>query len=185
MYTLTSNRFEIDTLCLDMRFLNILIDVVMPFTRHESKFHQFCPCDIYFFLRCFFVSISYDLTWWCFTNNFISYCIHQGVFIYCYIPCDDPIANDKKICHQCCIWIICAGTGNDLNCMLSTFVDPEHKIVSFGNSRYINRSELSILQFNAQSMNGTIDTLSPIMNYLSASVFCYGAIYLQEIWAPF
>ena len=72
------------------------------------------------------------------------------------------------------------GTENYLNHVLSSFVDSEHEIVSFRDSRYIDMSDIKsvfkqslsnfhILSLNVQSINAKIDNLFPIMNNLSAS----------------
>ena len=86
-----------------------------------------------------------------------------------------------------------AGTENDLNRLLSTFVDSEHEVVNFHNSRYIEMSDIesifsqslndfSILSLNVQSINGKFDNLLRIINNLSASGVYFGAICLQETW---
>ena len=85
------------------------------------------------------------------------------------------------------------GTENDLNHVLSSFVDSEHEIVSFRDSRYIDMSDIKsvfkqslsnfhILSLNVQSINAKFDNLFPIINNLSASGLYFGAICLQETW---
>ena len=85
------------------------------------------------------------------------------------------------------------GTENDLNHVLSSFVDSEHEIVNFHDSRYIDMSDIKsvfkqslsnfhILSLNVQSINAKFDNLFPIINNLSASGLYFGAICLQETW---
>ena len=85
------------------------------------------------------------------------------------------------------------GTENDLNHVLSSFVDSEHEIVNFRDSRYIDMpdfksvfkqslSNFHILSLNVQSINAKFDNLFPIINNLSASGLYFGAICLQETW---
>ena len=85
------------------------------------------------------------------------------------------------------------GTENDLNHVLSSFVDSEHEIVSFRDSRYIDMSDIKsvfkqslsnfhILSLNVQSINAKFDNLFPIINNLSASGLYFGAICLEETW---
>ena len=81
---------------------------------------------------------------------------------------------------------------NDLNQLLSTFVDSEHEIKNFCSSQYIDLSDLSsilkndddfaILTLNVQSINAKFDNLFAIINNLSNSGHFFGAICLQETW---
>ena len=81
------------------------------------------------------------------------------------------------------------GTENDLNHVLSSFVDSEHEIVNFRDSRYIDMSYIQsvfkqslsnfhILSLNVQSINVKFENLFPIINNLSASDLHFGAICL-------
>ena len=86
-----------------------------------------------------------------------------------------------------------AGTENDLNHVLSTFVDSEHEIPNFCNSRYVDMSELQslfinngnellILTLNIQSVNAKFNNLFPVMNNLASQGLYFGAICVQETW---
>ena len=86
-----------------------------------------------------------------------------------------------------------AGTENDLNHVLSTFVDSEHEIPNFCNSRYLDMSELQslfinngkeflILTLNIQSVNAKFNNLFPVINNLASQGLYFGAICLQETW---
>ena len=86
-----------------------------------------------------------------------------------------------------------AGTENDLNHVLSTFVDSEHEIPNFCNSRYVDMSELQslfinngneflILTLNIQSVNAKFNNLFPVINNLASQGLYFGAICLQETW---
>jgi len=86
-----------------------------------------------------------------------------------------------------------SGTENDLNEILSTYVDSEYEIENFCDSRYIEWSNLentmknngrsfSIISLNVQSINAKFDTLFPIVNNLSSMGLYFGAICLQETW---
>ena len=70
------------------------------------------------------------------------------------------------------------GTENDLNHILSTFVDSEHEIATFCDSSYIAISDiqsiikkhdedLSILSLNTKSINAKFDKIYAIVNNLS------------------
>ena len=85
------------------------------------------------------------------------------------------------------------GTENDFHHVLSSFVDSEHEIVNFRDSRYIDMSDIKsvfkqslsnfhILSLNVQSINAKFDNLFPIINNLSASGLYFGAICLQVTW---
>ena len=85
------------------------------------------------------------------------------------------------------------GTENDLNHVLSSFVDSEHEIVNFRDSRYIGMSDIKsvfkqglgnfhIFSLNVQSINVKFDNLFPVINNLSPSDLHFGAICLQETW---
>ena len=86
-----------------------------------------------------------------------------------------------------------AGTENDLNHILSTFVESEHEIENFCDSRYIELSDITsiikddgkdftILTLNIQSINAKFDNLYPVINNLSSMGLYFGAICLQETW---
>ena len=85
------------------------------------------------------------------------------------------------------------GTENDLNHVLSTFVDSEHEIPNFCHSRYVdtsevqslfqnNRDEFLILTLNIQSINAKFNNLFPVINNLTSRGLYFGAICLQETW---
>ena len=88
--------------------------------------------------------------------------------------------------------MLLSGDNNDLNQLLSTFVDSEHEIKNFCSSQYIDLSDLSsilkndddfaILTLNVQSINAKFDNLFAIINNLSISGHFVGAICLQETW---
>ena len=89
-----------------------------------------------------------------------------------------------------------AGTENDLNHVLSTFVDSEHEIPNFCNSRYVDLSELQslfinngnkflILTLNIQSVNAKFNNLFPVINVINnlpSQGLYFGAICLRETW---
>ena len=98
------------------------------------------------------------------------------------------IDNDVAEYFQCL-----AGTENDLNHILSTFVDSEHEIENFCDSRYIELSdiksvikndgkEFTVLTLNIQSINAKFDNLYPVINNLSSIGLYFGAICLQGTW---
>ena len=77
--------------------------------------------------------------------------------------------------------------------MLSTFVESEHEIEKFCDSRYIELSDITsiikddgrdfiILTLNIQSINAKFDNLYPVINNLSSMGLYFGAICLQETW---
>ena len=85
------------------------------------------------------------------------------------------------------------GTENDLNHVLSTFVDSEHEIPNFCHSSYVdtsevqslfqnNRDEFLILTLNIQSINAMFNNLFPVINNLTSQGIYFGAICLQETW---
>ena len=85
------------------------------------------------------------------------------------------------------------GTENDLNHVLSTFVDFEHEIPIFCNSLYVDMSELQslfinngneflILTLNIQSVNAKFNNLFPVINNLASQGQYFEAICLQETW---
>ena len=89
-----------------------------------------------------------------------------------------------------------AGTENDLNHILSTFVESEHEIENFCDSRYIELSDITsiikddgkdftILTLNTQSINAKFDNLYPVINNLSSMGLYFGAICLQETWLSY
>ena len=79
-----------------------------------------------------------------------------------------------------------AGTENDLNHVLSTFVDSEHEISNFCHSRYVDMSEIQsifqnnyskflILTLNIQSINAKFNHLYPIINNPASQDLYFGA----------
>ena len=73
------------------------------------------------------------------------------------------------------------------------FVDSEHEVVNFHNSRYIGMSDIKsvfqlslnvfhIISLKVQSINAKFDNLFPIINNLSASGLYFSSICLQETW---
>ena len=86
-----------------------------------------------------------------------------------------------------------AGTENDLNNVLSTFVDSEHEIPNFCHLRYIDMSEIqSTFQNNyseflilagISGVNAKFNNLYPVINNLASQGLYFGAICLQETWA--
>ena len=86
-----------------------------------------------------------------------------------------------------------AGSENDLNHVLSTFVDSEHEITNFCHSQYVDISEIQsifqnspneflILTLNIQSVNAKFDNLYPVIANLASQGLYFGAICLQETW---
>ena len=86
-----------------------------------------------------------------------------------------------------------AGTENDLNHVLSTFVDSEHAIRNFCHLRYIGMSEIQsifqnnyreflILTLNIQSVNAKFKNLYPVINNLTSQGLYFGATCFQETW---
>ena len=86
-----------------------------------------------------------------------------------------------------------AGSENDLNHVLSTFVDSEHEITNFCHSHYVDISEIQsifqnspneflILTLNIQSLNAKFDNLFPVVANLASQGLYFGAICLQETW---
>ena len=89
-----------------------------------------------------------------------------------------------------CFYNNLAGTENDLNHVLSTFVDPEHEITNICHSQYVDMSEIHsifqnspkeflILTLNTQSVNAKFDNLFPVID--SQGIY-FGTICLQETW---
>ena len=83
------------------------------------------------------------------------------------------------------------GAENDLNHILSTFVESEHEIEHFCDSRYIELSDITsiikddgkdfaILTLHIQSINAKFDNLHLVINNLSSMGLYFGAICLQE-----
>ena len=86
-----------------------------------------------------------------------------------------------------------AGTENDFNHISTTFVESEHEIENFCDSRYIELSDITsvikddgtdftIVTLNIQSINAKFDNLYPVINNLSSMGLYLGAICLQETW---
>ena len=86
-----------------------------------------------------------------------------------------------------------AGTENDLNRVLSTFVDSEHEISNFCHSRYVDLSEVQsifqnnpneflILTLNIQSVNAKFNNSFPVIDNLALQGLYFGAMCLQETW---
>ena len=111
--------------------------------------------------------------------------------------------------HHSAFWVICvmidieeetgqiydnfASTENDLNHVLSTFVDSEHEISNFSHSRYVDLSEVQsifqnnpneflILTLNIRSVNAKFNNLFPVIDNLTSQGLYFGAICLQETW---
>ena len=83
------------------------------------------------------------------------------------------------------------GTENDLNNILSTFVESEYETEIFCDSRYMELSDIpsiikdegkyfTILILDIQSINAKLDNLHPVINNLSSMGGYFGAICLQE-----
>ena len=98
------------------------------------------------------------------------------------------IDNDVAEYFQCL-----AGTENDLNHILSNFVDNELEIKHVCDSRYIELSdiksvikndgkEFSVLAVNIQSINAKFGNLYPVINNLSSMGLYFGAICPPETW---
>ena len=77
--------------------------------------------------------------------------------------------------------------------IFSTFVESEHDIEKFCDSRYIKLSgitpiikddgkDFTILTLNIQSINAKFDNLYPVINNLSSMGLYLGAICIQETW---
>ena len=86
------------------------------------------------------------------------------------------------------------GTENDLNHVLSTFVDSEHEIPNF-HSRYVdtsevqslfqnNRDEFLILTLNIQSINAKFNNLFPVINNLTSQGLYFGASVSKRLGLP-
>ena len=87
------------------------------------------------------------------------------------------------------------GTENDLNHVLSTFVDSEHEIPNFCHSRYVdtsevqslfqnNRDEFLILTLNIQSINAKFNNLFPVINNLTSQGLYFGASVSKRLGLP-
>ena len=87
------------------------------------------------------------------------------------------------------------GTENDLNHVLSTFVDSEHEIPNFCHSRYVdtsevqslfqnNRDEFLILTLNIQSINAKFNNLFPVINNLTSQGLYIGASVSKRLGLP-
>ena len=87
------------------------------------------------------------------------------------------------------------GTENDLNHVLSTFVDSEHQIPNFCHSRYVdtsevqslfqnNRDEFLILTLNIQSINAKFNNLFPVINNLTSQGLYFGASVSKRLGLP-
>ena len=99
---------------------------------------------------------------------------------------NDPIANEDPFKNM-------IGTENDLNHIMSNFVDSEDEIMNFCESRYIdmcdiesafrsNQNEFAVLSLNIQSIKAKFDNFFAIINRLSSLGIFFGAICLQETW---
>ena len=86
-----------------------------------------------------------------------------------------------------------AGLENDLNHVLSAFVDSEHEITNFCHSHYVDMSEIQslfqnspneflILTLNIQSVNAKLVNNGKQIINLSSWGLYFGAICLQETW---
>ena len=87
------------------------------------------------------------------------------------------------------------GTENDLNHVLSTFVDSEHEIPNFCHSRYVdtsevqslfqnNRDEFLILTLNIQSINAKFNNLFPVINNLTSQGLYFAASVSKRLGLP-
>ena len=87
------------------------------------------------------------------------------------------------------------GTENDLNHVLSTFVDSEHEIPNFCHSRYVdtsevqslfqnNRDEFLILTLSIQSINAKFNNLFPVINNLTSQGLYFGASVSKRLGLP-
>ena len=87
------------------------------------------------------------------------------------------------------------GTENDLNHVLSTFVDSEHEIPNFCHSRYVdtsevqslfqnNRDEFLILTLNIQSINAKFNNLFPVINNLTSQGLYFWASVSKRLGLP-
>ena len=87
------------------------------------------------------------------------------------------------------------GTENDLNHVLSTFVDSKHEIPNFCHSRYVdtsevqslfqnNRDEFLILTLNIQSINAKFNNLFPVINNLTSQGLYFGASVSKRLGLP-
>ena len=87
------------------------------------------------------------------------------------------------------------GTENDLNHVLSTFVDSEHEIPNFCHSRYVdtsevqslfqnNRDEFLILTLNIQIINAKFNNLFPVINNLTSQGLYFGASVSKRLGLP-
>ena len=85
------------------------------------------------------------------------------------------------------------GTENDLNHIMSNFVDSEEEIMNFCESRYIdmchiesaflsNQNEFVVPSLNIQSIKAKFDNFFTITNKLSSLGIFFSAICLQETW---
>ena len=80
------------------------------------------------------------------------------------------------------------GTENDLNHVLSTFVDSEHEIPNF--CHYVDTSEVQslseflILTLNIQSINAKFNNLFPVINNLISQGLYFGASVSKRLGFP-
>ena len=99
---------------------------------------------------------------------------------------NNPIANEDPFKNM-------IGTENDLNRIMSNFVDSEDEIMNFCESRYIdmcdiesafrnNQNEFVVLSLNIQSIKAKFDNFFAIINRLSSLGIFFGAICLQQTW---
>ena len=86
-----------------------------------------------------------------------------------------------------------AGTENDLNHVLSTFVDSEHEIPNSCHLHYVDMSEIQlifqnnynkflILMLNIQNVSAKFNNLYPVINCLTSQGLYFGSICLQKSW---
>ena len=90
---------------------------------------------------------------------------------------NDPIANEDPFKNM-------IGTENDLNHIMSNFVDSANEIMNFWESQYIdmcdiesalwsNQNEFVVLSLNIQSIKAKFDNFFSIINSLSSlGIFC-------------
>ena len=97
---------------------------------------------------------------------------------------NDPVANEDPFKNM-------IGTENDINHIMSNFVDSEDEIMNFCESRYINmwdiesafrgnQNEFVVLSLNIQSIKAKLDNFFAIINRLSSLGIFFGAICLQK-----
>ena len=147
---------------------------------------------------CFFICLHFVLLF-CFMFLFIDSAmqfIEYSQLLYSYsgllcLSTSPNISNGRNRTDVAEYFQCLASTENDLNHILSTFVESEHEIENLCDSRYIELSDITsiikddgkhfiILTLNFQSINAKFDNLYPVINNLSSIGLYFGAICLQE-----